>query len=80
MAMMFVAVLWMLALPAYALDVVAVVDGVWVSRVKCQRPYGADPYRLPAPAPKRTGPEVMCVEWEGDRCVRRSIQMEWRAK
>ncbi len=68
-----------------SISVVAVVDGAWVSGERCMRPRGAAPYPVPAPPVVRAarparGPEIACVEWADDRCVRRSIQMEWRAK
>jgi hypothetical protein len=87
MAMIRAAVLLLAALPAHAtIVVVGVVDGGLIGRSRCYVPPGAPRMHVPevrrvAPTPPaRRGPELICVEWEDNRCVRRSIQMEWRAK
>lgn len=84
MAMIRAAVLLLAALPAHAtIVVVGVVDGGLIGRSRCYVPPGAPRMQVAevrrAPPAKRR-PELICVEWEEDRCVRRSIQMEWRAK
>lgn len=84
MAMIRTILAMLVAGPAAAsISVVPVVEGVIVSVVECRRV--GNPYPVPhAPSARQQkparGPEIACVEWEGDRCARRSIQMEWRAK